>query len=261
MNEEEKNAQTEQEAQCAPEEQAGEGRTLFVERRRMKRTLLKSRNVILAEIIIDENLPSSTHYVYINDICELGMRITTDADIPLDGDVTLKLMIGQPTPVELHPIWKKEIGNKNIIIGLEFIVDSAINKDGVPGLLKWAQPFYGKKSSRINAPVFLETDFEEGEKRFYAYVIVMSPGGMELMNEFSFPEDKDINLTFTLNKKVPPITTGARVLFQREITPLYRELKRSNNFKVWLEFFEPELIKQHLQDTQKSCTSAQSSSR
>lgn len=259
MSEEEKKAQTGQEEPCAPEEQAVEGHALFVERRRVKRTLLKSRNVILVDIRIDENLPPSTHYVYINDLSELGMRITTDADIPLEDTVRLTLMIGQPTPVDLHPIWKKEIGNKNIIIGLEFIDDSAVNEAGVPALLKWAQPFYGKKSFRINAPIFLETDFEEAEKRFYAYVVVISPGGMEIMNEFPFPEGKDLTLTFTLNKKVPSITTGARVLFQREITPLYQELKRSNNFKVWLEFLEPELIKQHLHDTQQR--NAQSSPR
>jgi len=261
MNEEEKNSLNGQEEHAGQEEQAGEGRLLFVERRRVKRTLLKSRNVILVDIQIDPNLPPSTHYVYINDVSDLGMRITTDADIPLEGDITLTLMIGQPTPVELRPVWKKEIGDRNIIIGLEFMTDSAVNRDGIPVLMKWAQPFYGKKSFRINAPVFLETDFEEGEKRFYAYVVVMSPGGMELMNEFPFPEAREFTLTFTLSKKVPPITTGARVLFQREITPLYRELKRSNNFKVWLEFFETELIRQHLLDTQKRGVGAQSSSR
>jgi len=259
MSEEEKKSQTGQEELNALVEQTTEGHALFVERRRVKRTLLKSRNVILVDIRIDENLPPSTHYVYINDLSEIGMRITTDADIPLEDTVRLTMMIGQPTPVDLHPVWKKEIGNKNIIIGLEFTDDSAVNEAGIPALLKWSQPFYGKKSFRVNAPVFLETDFEESEKRFYAYVVVISPGGMEIMNEFPFPEKKNLELTFTLNKKVPPITAGARVLFQREITPLYQELKRSNNFKVWLEFLEPELVRQHLYDTQQR--NVQSSSR
>lgn len=218
------------------------------DRRIAARIPLSSRNVILVETFAGEEGPVNL-YIYISNVSETGMRITSDLLLPIDLNLRMKFMLDRPIEAEARLNWFKEIGAKNFLMGLEFLKDSEINKSGVPALLKWAEPRYGKKSIRINSKIFIETDFTNISNRFYTYMVVISEKGMEIRNNFPFPEEGEFALKFSLGRKSQGISTRGRVLFQREIRPGQDDFKLASYHKIWVEFLEPERVRDHINET------------
>lgn len=215
---------------------------------------LSARNAILTEITLkhEESETPRVHYLRISSVTEEIVSITSDTLLPRDTDIKLKLILSQPIEAEVRLLWYKEIGIKNYLMGLEFNQRARINRSGIPALLKWAEPRYGKRSFRINSQIYFETDFtgakDSTNNRFYGLVVVISPDGMELKNKFPFPEDIEFTIKFSLSNMVIPLTTRSRVIFQRDIKPRYEALKLSPYYQIWLEFLEPELIKKHISE-------------
>ncbi len=236
-----------------PEKEAEKGKSTppIHERRMVKRSVLTSRNLVSAQIFQEGVEAPQSHYVYINDLSTEGMKITADTVYPDKTKLRFNLNLNEPIELETVVIWSKEIGSKNYKIGMMFVSESEINQKGIPALLQWAYPHFGKKSFRINAPMQFRFECEGQRRSFSAYVIVVSPRGIEIISNASFPENVEFKLTFTLNPNLKPITPRCTVLFQKNIKPVFEQEFLAEFYQIWIEFVDSEMVINHIKEAQK----------
>jgi hypothetical protein len=234
---------------AARKESAGNSALSGVERRVALRNVLIVRKMTLAEIIIGETGVPRIHYVYINDISETGIRISSDILFPQNKRIRIRLFLSSPVSIEVFLRWKKEIGIKNYVNGMEFEQFSAINKKGVCDLLRWAEPYFEKTSFLINSTLFMETDLDEPFSKMYIYTLSISQGKMELMNNLALPEGREFELKFSLRHGIPAVTTRGQVIHQKEIAGEGASQEQAKNYNIWIEFLEPAPVKEHLMET------------
>jgi len=235
-----------------PEKESKKNNTFqpIQERRKVKRSVLTSRNMVYSQIFQEGMEVPHTQYIYINDLSPEGMKVTADTVYPEKTKLKFILNLNEPIELEAIVIWSKEIGTKNYKIGLNF-TDSQMNQKGIPALLQWACSHFGKKSFRINAPIQFRFECEGERRSFSAYVIVISPRGIEIKSDASFPENKKFKLTFTLNPSLKPISPHGIVLFQKSIKPLFEQEFLAEFYQVWIEFIDSDVVIKHIQDAQK----------
>ncbi len=219
-----------------------------IERRTLRRKAINVKKTVLCELAGQNDSEGKNLYFFINDISPGGMKITSDIFLPENNDVTMRFYLGSPLMVDARVVWASEFGKGNFHIGLEFIADSEANKKAVPKLLEWSQPYERKRSLKVHATHHFEADLIDSKKHFYAYIIVISPGGMEMTCESPLPEGQPCNLTFTLHNKLAPITVTCNVIAQREVPPLSGDDFLEKTFKIWLSFQESESVAVHLED-------------
>jgi len=218
------------------------------ERRTLRRKSINVKKTVLCEMTGQNGSEGKNLYFYINDISSAGMKITSDLFIPEDNRVTLKFYLDSPLAVEGRVVWARECGKGNYHIGLEFTGDSEENKKAIQSLLSWAEPYQQKRSLKIHATHHFEAGIADSTRQFYAYIIVISPGGMEITCGSALPEGELCTLTFTLHNKLAPVTVKSSVIAQREIPPLSDDDYLEKSFKIWLSFQESEPVAEHLEE-------------
>ncbi|MGV8120407.1 MAG: PilZ domain-containing protein [Candidatus Xenobiia bacterium LiM19] len=218
------------------------------ERRTLRRKSIKVKKTVLCEMAGQNEGEGKNLYFYINDISPGGMKITSDIFLPEDNRLTLKFYLDSPLAVEARVVWARECGKGNYTIGLEFTGDSEDNKKAIQSLLDWAEPYERKRSLKIHATHHFEAALTDSKRQFYAYIIVISPGGMEITCGSTLPEGDLCTLTFTLHNKLAPVTVNSTVIAQREIPPLSDDDFLEKTFKIWLSFQESEPVAEHLED-------------
>lgn len=219
------------------------------DRRYTRRHLLIVKKMTLAEIIFGDNGVPRIHYVFINDISETGIRLSSDIFFPYDKKIKLKLFLPHSIQLETHLVWKREIGIKDYMNGLEFIESSKINEKGKQELLNWAEPYFDKTSFPINSTLFLETDLDEPLDKIYVFLLKISPQRLKFMSNNPFPEGNKFNIAFSLQKNIPSISTKAQVLFQKKHNVSEEAYTQPNNFTTWMELFDSDIVKNHLRET------------
>ncbi|MDQ7824002.1 MAG: PilZ domain-containing protein [Candidatus Eremiobacteraeota bacterium] len=218
------------------------------ERRQIRRKLIKVRKTVLAEIFQAQDEERKKCYIYINDVSEGGLRITCDVFIPENTVIKLLITLEKQVALEGKVVWAKEFGSGNYTMGLELSQDRDDYRENVDFLFDWASPMEVKRSFRPRATKHFELHTEEQVTKFYAHLLIISPGGMELIFRKPLPEDRDFSLTFALFEKGKPITTRARVIFQRELVPLCPLDYLEKTYKIWIEFFDTEAVFAHLEE-------------
>ncbi len=214
------------------------------DRRIAKREFLIVRKMVLAEIVNGELDLPKIHYIYINDISRTGINLSSD--IPFLKKK--KLFLKEPVTVELQMVWRKEIGMNNFANGMEFVADSVINATGVPGLMRWVEPYFEKASFLFNSTLFVETDLAEPFHQMYIYTIYVSQGRMELMNSGTLPEERPFALTFSLRHGIPAITTRGQVVHQKEIAGDGSLPRHARNYSICIEFLDQEPVRRHIME-------------
>jgi hypothetical protein len=220
-----------------------------IERRVARRNVLIVRKMTLAEIIIGEAGVPRIHYVYINDLSETGIRISSDILFPQNKKIKIRLFLSSPVYIEAVLRWKKEIGVQNYVNGMEFDQSSEASRKGAADLIRWAEPYFEKTSFLINSTLFMETDLDEPYSKMYIYTLSISQGRMELMNNLALPEGREFKLKFSLRHGIPAVTTRGQVIHQKEIRSESEIQEQAKNYNIWIEFLEPEPVKEHLMET------------
>ncbi len=216
------------------------------ERRIAVRKVLIVRKMTLAEIIIGDGGVPRIHYVYINDISETGIRVSSDILFSSEKKIRLKLFLTGPIAVEVSLRWKREIGINNYINGMEFIVDRPEQKAGVQKLITWAEPFFEQSSFKLNHTLFIQTDLEKPLDGVYAYALSISPGRLEILSNTPFPENREFTVRFSLKQGLHPLETLAQVMHLMDTTPEELEGMEHRNYTIWLEFSDSTAVKGHL---------------
>lgn len=227
---------------------SGTGETLqSAERRKIRRRTFRTQKTVLAEITGEGSPEQLRTYIFINDLSENGMKMTTNVLIPENNHIRLGLSMENRIEVEGRVAWGREVGRGNYVMGIELSSDSELNRVGIPRLIEWALPFEQKRSIRLSVTRSLDVQWEDGRKKSYAHFLMISPGGMEILHEAPFPEGRELTLTFSLTEKLPSITTCGRVLFQRKIPPLCDMDLIQDTHKIWISFQTPEIVQEHIQ--------------
>jgi hypothetical protein len=218
------------------------------ERRKLRRKFINVKKTVLCEMAGRGEEEGKNLYFHINDISPGGMKITSDVFLPEDNVITMKFYLDAPLELQSRVVWARECGKGNYQMGLEFVSDSEETEKAIRTMLDWAEPFRQKRSLRIHATHHFELDLAGSRKHFYAYVIVISPGGMEITCGSPLPEGEPCNLTFTLHSKLAPVTVMSSVIAQREVPPLSDDDLLDKTFKIWISFVEGEPVAEHLED-------------
>jgi hypothetical protein len=235
---------------CADPEKESSPAAVDSERRVAVRKVLIVKKMTLAEIVIGDGGVPRIHYVYINDISETGIRISSDILFPSDKKIRLKLLFNKPITVETCLRWKRDIGVNNYLDGMEFITDTEAHKKGVHSLLAWAEPYFEHSSFKLNTTLYLQTDLEGPLAGVYAYALSISPCRLEILSNTPFPEEKEFTLAFSLRQDKPAILTKAQVIHLADTTPeeLELDMAECRNYTIWLEFSDSRPVKEHLMD-------------
>ena len=92
------------------------------ERRQAHRQALKLNKIFSAEITRGGETVQC--YLYIIDISEGGIRITSDYSFPTDGPVRVKFKFDEPLEVNVKVVWSKTL-------------EGGTNVYGMPGCCRW----------------------------------------------------------------------------------------------------------------------------
>ncbi|MHC9541191.1 MAG: PilZ domain-containing protein [Vulcanimicrobiota bacterium] len=218
------------------------------ERRKIRRKIIRTRKTVLTEITCEGHHEKRQCYISINDFSESGMRITSDVFIPENTIIELNLTLEQPVKLEGRVAWTKEFGQGNHMIGLEFSLDSEVNGMSIPLILEWIKPYEVRHSLRPCFTRHFEACFADTVIKFYGYILVISPGGMEIKCAHPLPEGKDFTVKFSLFEKLLPISIRGIILFQKEVQPLCELDFLQKSQKIWIEFLQPDLVYKHIQE-------------
>ncbi|MDQ7823061.1 MAG: PilZ domain-containing protein [Candidatus Eremiobacteraeota bacterium] len=215
------------------------------ERRIFPRKTLIVKKMTLAEISIGEPGVPRMHYVYINDVSEKGIRISTDIPLPSRKVIHLKLHLDTPVLIPAKVQWKKELGISNYTYGLEFTMAAESLQD-IAKLMEWATPYFERASFHINSTIHLTTGLREPNDTLYAYIKTISPLRMELTSHRELPENRPFEITFSLAKALTPCVTRVQVLYQKDDSGDDAHPGDEHSLAIILEFLDPEAVKNHL---------------
>jgi len=229
-----------------PEPENSMGQEAGQERRIAVRKVLIVRKMTLAEIVVGDSGVPRIHYVYINDISETGIRLSSDILFSPEKKIRLKLFLNKPITVEVCLRWKKEIGINNYVNGMEFVVDTPEQKAGLQKLITWAEPYFEKSSFKLNHTLFLQTNLGKPLDGVYVYALSISPGRLEILSNTPLPENREFSVQFSLHQDLSPITTVAQVMHMVDTTPEELDSMEHRNYTIWLEFNDSTAVKEHL---------------
>ncbi|MDQ7826479.1 MAG: PilZ domain-containing protein [Candidatus Eremiobacteraeota bacterium] len=219
------------------------------ERRKFRRKAILVKRMVLSELAKGNGSGQRQFYLHINDISDHGMKITTDIFIPEENLIRMKLLLEPPLEIDARVVWAREIGKGNYKMGLEFLGDSGHNSVEVPHLLEWVHTYEEKKRTySLQAPVYCEILTEGTMKKFFPYVLSISPAAMEFTCDFPFPLTDEAVFSFSVHEKLSPVTVKGKILFQKDSTPPGGPDFLKKIYRVVVEFLEPPAVEKHLME-------------
>lgn len=220
-----------------------------VERRILRRKKIAARKIMLVEISFKPEEPPKKCNIHlqISDINECGIMIATDTLFPVGTNLNMRLYLHKPVNLEGQVRWNKETVGNNNIMGIQFPETSEVNRIGVSELLAWAEPYVEKRTHKVKKIIPFISELEETRNEFNAYVVLISPSGMEILHRTDLPEGRDINLIFPLKQGIQPVKVRSRVVLQWKIKVDCEETLFPVRQKIWIEFLEPDVIQKHIQ--------------
>jgi len=210
-----------------------------VERRTLPREKIPVKRMVLATLSGLQGDEEQQLYLHINDISEKGMRITTDIFVPEENSLRLRLLLDQPLEIDGRTVWARELGRGNYVMGIELFQDSELYQKNFGSLLEWACPTEEKQVHYLRRNILFDGWFHNGSRKFFAHVVSLSPGGMEITCDFAFPIGESFTLTFKVEEREAPLTVTGKVIFQDAIGTL--EVGPCPAlYRTWIEFVEEE---------------------
>lgn len=196
----------------------------YQERRTDARKKIDLKRTFKAEVILDTVQPC---YVYIIDVSQGGMKIMTDLDIPEHRTFLMKLFLEETIELAVEIVWaKKMVGYMNVI-GLRFVAMSSKAMAKIEAFIAQYSIDTTKRIVKLHKMLNMQIKKEEEWVNFYAFILNVSPNGLEFTTDYPLPEN-EFSLHFYLEQGQMPFEADVRVLFQREIS--------LGRVKGWLEF-------------------------
>ncbi len=203
-----------------------EGAWNYDERRSAVRVKISLKKTFSAEVQLDT--PKKC-YLYIVDISQGGMKIMTDLVFPERRTFLITFYLEQEDPLELavEVVWKKQVVGYMNVIGMKFVAISPRSFEKIEQFVEKYSIDTSKRIFKLNKMITMQIQKQEEWANFYAYVISISPQGLEYTTDYSLPASEEFALRFYAEQGQAPMEAQARVLFQKEIS--------MGRLKGWLE--------------------------
>lgn len=202
----------------------------YEERRIEERKKIYLKKPFHAEIHLDEVCKT---YIYIVDISHGGMKIMTDLSIPDKVEFTIKLLMRETISFVVETIWQRQVLGYMNAIGLRFVELSPEATNMIEGIMNKFAIDTSKKAYSLNKMVNLQIQEEGQWKNLYAYIIEMSPAGLEYTTDYIFPINEEFILRAFLIAGEPPIEVRAKIVSEADLS-----MNRTMGFIEFVEIDE-----------------------
>lgn len=183
------------------------------ERRTEKRKAIQLNKIFSAEMHTQEEI--HPFFLYVVDMSESGMRITTDQPFPETASIPLKIQLDEPLEVTAQVVWQRTLVGGTNVIGMHFLVISPEDQEKVMKFMDKYSPEGRRRSFRLNRVLAVEMLMENVSQKFYPLTIDLSSKGMKLTNDFAIPEGIEIPFKILLDFDKPPIEVVGKVSWQK----------------------------------------------
>ncbi|MCE1247490.1 MAG: PilZ domain-containing protein [Firmicutes bacterium] len=223
MLSEEKNTQTTETQNEPTPETSGNGSSnaaegVLQDRRHFRRKALKLNKIFVGEV--GEGLDVAPIYLYIVDISEGGLRITSDMNLPMDYVFHLSLILDMPKPLDtdIKIIWRREIFGGTNLFGVQFMNPSDEAKQLIKDFMEQHSAEGKRRAYRLDRILPVEMEIEDRAEIFNTLTLDLSTVGMRISNPFPLPYDKKIRIKLMLDFEDTPVHLDARLVWQKETT-------------------------------------------
>jgi len=198
----------------------------YAERRSTVRKKISLKKTFSAEVQLDT--PQKC-YLYIVDISHGGMKIMTDLVFPERRTFLITFYLEQEDPLELavEVVWKKQVVGYMNVMGMKFVAMSPKSFNKIEQFVSKYSIDTSKRIFKLNKMITMQIEKGEEWANFYAYILSISPQGLEYTTDYNIPENEEFGLRFYADQGQAPIEAKARILFQKEIS--------MGRLKGWLE--------------------------
>lgn len=186
------------------------------ERRESKRFAVHLNKITTAEVTLDANPPTPC-YVYVADISEGGLRITTDAWYDRAQRFGLRLQLDHPLQVTVEVIWSKQLAGGTNVYGLQFV---DVTDEQSAQVLTFIDSYSQEARRRrlgFNLNRVMGIQFPGvTESQIYVLTNVLSADSLEITAEIYLEQGQGYDCHLFLETDQAPVATRAIV---REIKP------------------------------------------
>lgn len=198
----------------------------YAERRSTVRKKISLKKTFSAEIQLDT---TKKCYLYIVDISQGGMKIMTDIVFPERRTFLITFYLEQEDPLELavEVVWKKQVVGYMNVTGMKFVAMSPKSFNKIEQFVSKYSIDTSKRIFKLNRMITMQIAKGEEWENFYAYILSISPQGLEYTTDYNIPQNEEFPLRFYAEQGQAPMEAVARILFQKEIS--------MGRLKGWLE--------------------------
>lgn len=200
------------------------------ERRESQRFTIQLNKIAGAQITQNDGTQVPC-YVYVRDIGEGGMRITTDTWLDANQRFHLYLQLNPPLNAQVEVVWNKQLTGGTNVYGLRFVDMSA---DLQSQIEKFIHSFTQeglrlRKSISLNRVICMQFPALTHDKRVFVLTNVLSTMEMQITTECGFelgqhydcllflqPDDRPVVVRATVNDLRPMVFDRFKVHFSFE---------------------------------------------
>jgi hypothetical protein len=180
------------------------------ERRIAKRFAIQLNKITGAEVTRDSSATQSC-YVYVADISEGGLRITTDSWFDPGEQFGLHLQLNPPLNGRVEVVWSKQLTGGTNVYGVKFVEMSDALRTQVKTFIDSFSEEARRKSKSVNLNRVVCMQFPEltHDKRTYVLTNVLSSEGMQVTAETAFDHGRAYDCLLFLEPDQPPVVVRA----------------------------------------------------
>ncbi|MHB2020899.1 MAG: PilZ domain-containing protein, partial [Candidatus Xenobia bacterium] len=194
------------------------------ERRSQRRQSLRLNKIFVAEVKVDGRLARC--YLYILDISEGGMKITTHFAFPPRAPVPARFLLDDsPLEVTVEQVWQKSIEGTQMM-GLRFVDVSDAARAAIHRFMDRFSPQEKRRSFRLDRVLNVELN------GVVYSTLDISTGGLRISGDAPLSESGPGRARLFLEHDRPPLELNVRVAWQKT-TSFDRTF-------IGLEFVDPE---------------------
>lgn len=182
------------------------------ERRTSKRFAIQLNKITGAEITRAGQRPAVC-YIYIVDISQGGLRITTDESFEVGEIFGLHLQLQPPLSGKVEVVWKKLLTGGTNVYGVKFVDVSETLSTQIADFIESYSEEAKRRRAAANFNRVLSMQFPEvtGEQKIYALTSILSTDGMQITTETELEPSRQYACVLWLEADQPPIALKARV--------------------------------------------------
>lgn len=189
------------------------------ERRESKRFTIQLNKITGAEVTLRGGSPTPC-YVYVADISEGGLRITSDTWFDREQRFGLHLQLNPPLGGEVEVVWNKQLQGGTNVYGLKFVdVNEELQKQIDDFIHSFS--FEARRdavSARLNRVICMQLPEVAQDQRLYVFTSMLSVQGMQITVEMPLEVDQTYDFLLFLEVEEPPVVVRAKAVSLKPAT-------------------------------------------